>query len=444
LICDATTDLNAESVIDQKIDGVWPEGGRVNAPGEMIPMRLNASGTFLDVYAFPKGFASKLCQWNLMQKLRNEAVIDAMIQNRRLEEVLFGRVMDFLRGKIDNLKGKFQMLKKSILGQPSMAKLYVKSLIGQATPAEREKAQEALKDMLKAAGLGLLWMVPFAGTGLLISVALVGKEVGVDPFPTAEYLGMEETVPVDNLIYRDKEEEHVELDPDFFDETNHLLPDVREVLLLVVADVLANLKEKNFGFQPLFTVLTGSLCGPNWDKDSDVDLHVGVDFSQVAHEAELFKTYLGLYARQFNLRGYDLAGRDLELYFQDVAEEHRAPGVYDLVADAWIQVPTGVKIDITDEMKKAAAAYLKKIEEFEAEFKEQDPYGSEAKLFLDKVRAFWQGVGMLRKMGLEAGGRASFGNQVFKQLRRNKGLEKVTNLLRDVQDRVYEVVRSGD
>ena len=230
----------------------------------------------------------------------------------------------------------------------------------------------------------------------------------------------------------------VNLDPQFFDEENRLQPDVRRVLLRVAEDARLQLSEKGFILRPAFVVLTGSLSGPNWDDQSDVDLHVGVDFNQYL-EPEIQKRFLALFARDFNNNKFDLLGRSLELYFQDAHESHNSPGVYDVENDHWTQIPDGVRIEVTAEVTRAAEKYMHEVEALRTEYEEFPKVGAEK--FLLKLQEYFEDIRRMRKEGLETEGRASFGNQLFKQLRRNGTLTNLTDLMRQVRDDVYEVFR---
>ena len=50
----------------------------------------------------------------------------------------------------------------------------------------------------------------------------------------------------------------VDLDPDFFTSEGQLLEDISAVLQMIVQDVLSNLAEKGFSFEPSLIILTGT------------------------------------------------------------------------------------------------------------------------------------------------------------------------------------------
>jgi len=230
--------------------------------------------------------------------------------------------------------------------------------------------------------------------------------------------------------------EAAELSSDFFDADNKLKASVRAVLLKVVEDVLASLDDKGFMLTPASVVLTGSLCGASWDEQSDVDLHIGVNFGEYS-EPSLAKQFLAYFARSFNREDFDLLKHPIELYFQDANEEHDAPGVYDIENDSWLKVPEDVKIEITDDVEAAAAQYKEKAEKLTKAYEvlPKEYVGN----FLKELQAYWDSIRAVRKEGLAASGRASFGNQLFKRLRRNGTLGILRALMHQVKDDVYEV-----
>jgi len=233
-------------------------------------------------------------------------------------------------------------------------------------------------------------------------------------------------------------EQHVDLDPAFFDEENGLREDVRNVLLEVSDDVLCSLAERGMVIRPSFVVLTGSLCGPNYDAHSDVDLHIGISFAEYG-DPDLMTRFLKLVARDFNRESYTLLDRALELYFQTDTEPHNSPGVYDIIGNHWVQVPDGVKIEVTQEAVDASESYLVKVMDLAARYDRMDR--REARGFLSTILTFWKSILSMRKESMREFGREGLGNIIFKQLRRNGALEQLSNLIRTVRDDVYEVFR---
>ncbi|MFA7455793.1 MAG: hypothetical protein WCZ10_15160 [Desulfobulbaceae bacterium] len=248
----------------------------------------------------------------------------------------------------------------------------------------------------------------------------------------AEYAEGFDYDPVEEAVSREGGE--VELDPKFFDDQGSLRPEIRDVLMVVATTVMNKLTEKGYGFSPVFVRLTGSLCGAGWDDQSDIDLHIGYDKRMTMHDPQILRDFLSLWAKDFNSQGYTVGGRVLELYFQEVSEPHDSPGEYDLVYDHWWVLPTGVKIEVTEQMKQAAEQ-IKQEAELLTKAKTD---GAEPQALLIQVEAYWRQVTQMRKSAMLSGGMASFGNQVFKLARRNGALQLLKDLMQELQQAVFD------
>lgn len=229
----------------------------------------------------------------------------------------------------------------------------------------------------------------------------------------------------------------LDLDTKFFTGKGDLKPEVRKVLLSVASDVFDDMDEE-YGLHliPDFVVLTGSLLSENWDEASDVDFHIGVDYSKLYPGAVNF---LKFYAKDFNHNEYGLMGRKLELYFQDAKEPHETPGIYDVLNGVWIKHPYGEKVDLTDEMQKGADQQKKFIEHLREDYEALPKIRTSILEYQEMVQEFWQSLRSMRQMSLEQDGIAGFGNWVWKLMRRNGALEMLVELLRQIQDDYYDV-----
>lgn len=69
-------------------------------------------------------------------------------------------------------------------------------------------------------------------------------------------------------------EKHDELNPKLFDESEKLKPEVRKKLLEIANDFIDKLKEDEIEFELSDVRIVGSNCSYNYNKDSDLDLHL--------------------------------------------------------------------------------------------------------------------------------------------------------------------------
>ena len=170
---------------------------------------------------------------------------------------------------------------------------------------------------------------------------------------------------------------------------------------------------------------TGSLANYNWSRYSDIDLHILVDFSDVDENQKLvrdfFKNATMIWNKVHNIR---VKGHEVELYVQDSREPHHSTGIYSIKHDQWKKTPSKYNPEIDEaSVRKKAAKFMNDIDDVydlyaEKAFKEAH---DEAEKLRAKLRKFRQG-------GLEKGGEYSVENLVFKVLRRNDYLYKLSSL----------------
>lgn len=180
---------------------------------------------------------------------------------------------------------------------------------------------------------------------------------------------------------------------------------------------------------------TGSLANYNWTKYSDIDLHLLVDFSKIDDNTELVREYFnaktGLWNKMHNIL---IKNYEVEIYVQDINEEHHSTGVYSIMNDEWIAEPVRIEPKInTDMVKRKIKSFVDMIERVEDQYydkKFEDAYESAIKL-AGKIKKF-------RKAGLEDKGEYSNENLAFKYLR-NKEFIKT---LYDVRNRSYDKMMS--
>jgi DNA-binding Lrp family transcriptional regulator len=171
--------------------------------------------------------------------------------------------------------------------------------------------------------------------------------------------------------------------------------------------------------------LTGSLANYNWSRYSDVDLHILVDYSQVDENeklvTDLFRSVSSMWNKTHNIR---IKGHDVELYVQDSREQHHSTGVYSIKYDRWNKTPSRYNPQIDEaNVKKKAAKFMNHIDDIYDDFAEKKYKFAhdEANKLREKLRKFRQG-------GLEKGGEHSVENLVYKVLRRNDYLHKLSSL----------------
>jgi len=171
--------------------------------------------------------------------------------------------------------------------------------------------------------------------------------------------------------------------------------------------------------------LTGSLANYNWSKYSDIDLHILVDFRDVDENEKLVQDFFrGASAIWNKTHNITVKGHPVELYVQNDRESHHSTGVYSIKYDRWNKTPYkhSPEIDYAN-VKKKSAKLMNEIDEIYELFAEKNykEAHNEAQKMKERIRKFRQG-------GLEVGGQYSVENLVFKLLRRNDYLQKLSSL----------------
>lgn len=218
------------------------------------------------------------------------------------------------------------------------------------------------------------------------------------------------------------------LEKNIFSHNNLMRKDIRNALLKIVHSFI---NELSIDFQSKDIRLTGSLANYNWSKYSDVDLHIIVDFNSIDEDYPLVKGYFDSVSALWNLKhDIKIMGYDVEIYIENVGEEHRTAGLYSVLNDDWIKTPLSTQSsDISfDDVKKKAAGIMNQT----AELEKMDASPEKIIELVEKVRAK---IRKMRKSGLDTRkGQYSTGNVAFKVLRRNGTLEKLSTIKRDVYD----------
>jgi hypothetical protein len=199
-----------------------------------------------------------------------------------------------------------------------------------------------------------------------------------------------------------------------------LRPEVRTALMKTAAD-FKQFVEIPFEVEDI--VITGSQASYFYNKHSDLDLHLIVDYSNIDCDTELeelFDTKRLLYNTKTNIK---IRGIDVELYVED--KKLPAKGAsWSLKDNQWITEPNpaeSIEIDAA-EIDRMYRVWRKIIL-----FVIRSNDVKTSKKLLDLLRKY-------RKLGLKQTGEYGVANLVYKTLRNEKVLEKLSNFLEQARD----------
>ncbi len=201
---------------------------------------------------------------------------------------------------------------------------------------------------------------------------------------------------------------------DFWDDMQ-LHPEVRSQLLMIAQGAIDKLE---IGANISDIVLTGSLASYGWHDHSDFDLHIILDFEEINEDFSTVSKLLNLARINWNRQhDIEIAGHEVEIYYQDINEKHYSLGAFSLLRDKWIQDPSTVEHDLDlRNAEKKAEAIAESILHAEQLFNEKDYEASHE--YSEKI---FRKIKKMRASGLERDGIYSNENLAFKMLR-NAGL----------------------
>lgn len=214
--------------------------------------------------------------------------------------------------------------------------------------------------------------------------------------------------------------------------------DVRKKLLEISDNFIDSLGVEFFIHD---IVLTGSLANYNWSDFSDVDLHILIDFDEISDKKisgvnEIVKEFFDAKKNVWNeTHNVTIKGYDVEIYVQDVDEEHISSGVYSILNDKWLVEPEKSKPNIDDRL------IIEKGIEYGNKIDKLIKLGSKGVDVLSKIDELRKKLKKFRQSGLDSGGEYSYENLTFKLLRRNGYIGKLLKLKTDITDKKLSITQ---
>jgi hypothetical protein len=184
--------------------------------------------------------------------------------------------------------------------------------------------------------------------------------------------------------------------------------------------------------------LTGSLANFNYTENSDLDVHIMVDFSQYDGDDKVLEDMMKSKAFIWNLKhDINIRGADVELYIQDINEKHTSTGLFSLTDNKWIKKPeyTDPEVDEDDvRVKYNRWVYdITKLKEGLNENLSDEEYSD----YSNRVEKLKIKLRNLRKKGLQEEGEFSTENVVFKKLRNNGFIDTLYDIGYKYYDRMF-------
>jgi predicted nucleotidyltransferase len=198
---------------------------------------------------------------------------------------------------------------------------------------------------------------------------------------------------------------------------NEIKPEVKEKLMAVAEKFVEFI---GVDIQVEDITVTGSNANYTWTEHSDLDLHIIVPGTPTDAERELYTAKKALWGETRDIK---IKGLPVECYVQGSKEKHHSTGVYSLVNDEWITEPKKVKPKVDDQAIKAKQQSLHWVI---AHALDSDN--------LDRLNEIKKKITQMRKSGLERAGEWSTENLVFKQLRNQGLIDRLSDRIRELED----------
>lgn len=210
---------------------------------------------------------------------------------------------------------------------------------------------------------------------------------------------------------------HSKLNSKLFDETQMLKEDIRQRLIEIADEFVADFISQGIPLKVYDYWLVGSNAAYNYQADSDIDLHLIVDSSDIEADPKIIRLLFD-YAKAAITKNYDITvkGHPVEIYLEDGGSSAASNGVYSIKNNRWIKIPKPLE---------DATMYPEETQEF------KDLLSEYYRIEGDEVEAFIDKLYMIRKESLASEGEFGLGNLIFKEFRN-------TGRLDDLKERLHQ------
>jgi len=213
-------------------------------------------------------------------------------------------------------------------------------------------------------------MHDFATCGKQFNYVTDGKNV-FNKMPVDEFLTLNGNPVVEDLDLIEAEEvdedieKHEELNPKLFD-GEKLKPEVRDHFMRIVDEFKSMLDEDGIELNIKDIIITGSNASYNYTKDSDIDLHIVADTSDLDDSdgkySALYNAYKTIWNSKYEITTYDIP---TGIYVETDDTARVSNGCYSVLNDEWVKKPELETIpDLNqDEFDKAFAEWENRYDE---------------------------------------------------------------------------------
>jgi len=221
-------------------------------------------------------------------------------------------------------------------------------------------------------------------------------------------------------------EYHKELNSKFWN-GQRLKSEVRKHLIMIADKWASFAKIPKSAISDM--ILTGGNANYNYTKFSDLDVHLITDFSQVSEcDKEFVNEFLmdkkTIWQLTHDIKIY---GMPVELFAHEDRPHKKKQGVYSLKKDKWLQEPKREEIKYNeDDLLKSKVNHYVHMINYALKHHTDD---------LETLKKMKDRIKGMRDSAIQKAGEFSVENLVFKELRNRGILDKMTDHIRNLQDK---------
>lgn len=212
-----------------------------------------------------------------------------------------------------------------------------------------------------------------------------------------------------------------------------LNPEVREKLLEISDLFLKTVCENSqICINPVDIVIVGSNASYNYSKNSDLDLHIVVNFETIpANPDELIQSYYNAEKSNFNDKyDFKIHGIKVEVYVEDIKASTVSNGIYSVLYDYWVKYPSKLEDKSSEiNLEPELSEWTSQISKALSSSKEDSDLNFDS---LGNIVSLIDKLYLERKYSLSTEGEYGKGNLIFKKIRSQGLLDKL-------RDRLYEL-----
>ena len=206
-----------------------------------------------------------------------------------------------------------------------------------------------------------------------------------------------------------------------------LKPEVRKHLLMVAKKWAKFARIPSSGIKEI--ILTGGNANYNYTKFSDLDVHLIIDYSTIVDCDDDFVEEFVMDKKTIWQLTHDIKiyGTPVEVFGHEDRPHKRKQGVYSLTKDIWAQKPKKERVNYNeDDLLKSKVNHYVHMINYALKHHANE---------VETLNQIKRRIKTMRDSAIQKAGEFSVENLVFKELRNRGILDKMSNHIRDLEDK---------